>query len=193
MKKNIFFHATTVICCLVIVFVWFSPTPGHGATTLAPGMKLPALLLPSPEPADSLRYLGLSKAEPFALSQISSKLILVEVLSVFCQHCQKQTPAMNRIYQFIENDKNLANKIKMIGIVALADQKAAEAFKTAYRVKFPLFPDKQMEIAGKLQVTSVPVLFLVSRNGDILLIHSGYLKDADEFFGEMKKIAENQK
>jgi peroxiredoxin len=193
MKKFFSLRTHKLIFLFFIFFIWFLPASGHGATTLSPGMKLPAFRLSSPTSADALQYLGLTKAEPFSLSQVPSKLILVEILSVFCQYCQKQTPVMNRIYQYTQEDPNLANNIKMIGIVAIGDQKAVEAFKTAYRVKFPLIPDPKMEIFGKLQNPSIPLLLLVNRQGDILLTHSGYLNDADEFFGKMKKIAENQK
>lgn len=193
MEKILFPRTYNLIFFLIIVFFWFAPTSSHGAAVLSPGMKLPAFRLSSPSSADALQYLGLTKAEPFSLSQVSSKLILVEVLSVFCQYCQKQTPSMNRIYQYIQDDQHLAQNIKMIGIVAIGDQKAVEAFKTAYRVKFPLIPDPQMEIFGKLQNPAIPLLLLVNRQGDILLTHSGYLNDADDFFGKMKKISENQK
>jgi hypothetical protein len=50
-----------------------------------------------------------------------------------------------------------------------------------------------MEIFGKLQSPPIPLLLLVNWQGDILLTHSGYLNDADDFFVKMKKIAENQK
>jgi peroxiredoxin len=193
MKKIIFSRPNNLIFFLFIVFFWFSPTSGHGAAILSPGMKLPAFRLSSPTSVDALHYLGLTKAESFSLSQVPSKLVLVEILSVFCQYCQKQTPAMNRIYQYTQEDPTLAKNIKMIGIVAIGDQKAVEAFKTAYRVKFPLIPDPKMEIFGKLQSPPIPLLLLVNRQGDILLTHSGYLNDADDFFGKMKKIAENQK
>ncbi len=193
MKKISSLPAHNLIFFLFIFFFWFLPASGHGATILSPGMKLPAFRLSSPASADALHYLGLTKAEPFSLSQVPSKLILVEILSVFCQYCQKQTPAMNRIYQYTQEDPNLAKHIKMIGIVAIGDQKAVEAFKKAYRVQFPLIPDPKMEIFGKLQNPAIPLLLLVNRQGDILLTHSGYLNDADDFFGKMKKIAENQR
>jgi thioredoxin-related protein len=156
-------------------------------------MKLPNFYLSSPASSDELHYLGLTKAAPFSLSQISSKLILVEILSVVCHYCQKQTPAMNRIYQYIQENQKITHHVKMLGIVAVGDQKAVEAFKSAYRVKFPLIPDPKMEIFGKLQNPSIPLLLLVNRQGDILLTHSGYLNDVDDFFKKMKKIAENQK
>ena len=193
MNKIHFLRMHNFIFFLLLVFFWFGTPSGQGANTLSPGMKLPAFRLASPASADALHYLGLTKAEPFSLSQVSSKLILVEILSVFCQYCQKQTPAMNRIYQYIQEDQKLAKDIKMIGIVAVGDQKTVEAFKTAYRVKFPLIPDPKMEIFGKLQNPSIPLLLLVNRQGDILLTHSGYLNDADDFFAKMKKIVGNQK
>ena len=59
---------------------------------------------------------------------------------------------MNRIYQYTQEDEKLAQHIKMIGIVAIGDQKAVNAFKTAYRVKFPLIPDPKMKIFGTFKI-----------------------------------------
>lgn len=100
---------------------------------------------------------------------------------------------MNRIYQYIQEDPKLTQDIKMIGIVASGNQKAADAFKVAYRIKFPLIPDPKMEVFDKLQGPPIPFLMFVNKEGKVLLTHPGYLKDADEFYGKMKKIAENQK
>jgi len=188
-----FSRTYNLIFFLIIVFFLFFPKSGSEATTLSQGTKLPSIRLSSPSSADSLHYLGLTSAEPFTLSQIPSKFILVEILSVFCHHCNKQAPAINRIYQYIQEDKNLAKNIKMLGIIVVGDQKAVDAFKTAYRVKFPLIPDPKMQIFAELQNPSVPVLLFANRQGDILLSHSGYLGDADVFFGKMRKIVENQK
>jgi len=193
MQKKDFVHARRFIFFLLIIFLCVSTTPGHGADLLSPGMKLPEFRLSPPTSKDARRYLGLTNTAPFFLSQIPAKLILVEVLSVFCQYCQKQAPDVNRIYQYIQDDPKLSKDIKMIGIVAIGDQKAVDAFKTAYRVKFPLIPDPKMDIFTKLQKPPIPFLLLVNKKRDILLTHSGYLKNADEFYGEMKKIAGNQK
>ena len=167
--------------------------PSHGNNILFPGMKLPEFDLASPPSQEAKQYLGATNTKSFSLSHIPSKYILIELLSAFCQYCQKQAPTVNRIYQYVQEDPELAQNIKILGIIVLGNQKAGDAFKTAFRVKFPLILDPKMEIFKKLQSPSIPFLLFVNQNGDILLSHPGYLKDADEFYGMMKKIAKNQK
>ena len=46
----------------------------------------------------------------------------------------------------------------------------------------------QEEIFEKLDNPPIPLLLLVNREGDILLTHSGNLRDPDDFFGKMKQM-----
>ena len=79
MKRKCFtrsFHLTYVffglLCCLVSVSL---------ADMLVPGSELPQFTLPAPESPQIQGYLGLKTMEPFSLSDVRSKLVVVEFLS----------------------------------------------------------------------------------------------------------------
>jgi len=176
----------------LLIFFFFSTAIVQGDKILSPGTKLPDLLLP-PLTQDEAKYLGINKTKPFYLTQIPAPFTLIEILSPFCPYCQKQAPDINRIYQYLQDDRKLTQQIKMLGIVTIGDQKAVDAFKATFGVKFPLIPDPKMEIFKAFQSPPIPFLLLINKNGEIVLTHQGYLKNVDEFYGKIKKIVTNQK
>ena len=48
---------------------------------LVPGSQLPQFTLPAPDSPQVQSYLGLKTMEPFSLSDVRSKLVVVEFLS----------------------------------------------------------------------------------------------------------------
>lgn len=61
-----------LLCCAV---------SGSLADMLVPGSQVPQFTLPAPESPQVQSYLGLKTMEPFALSDVRSKLVVVEFLS----------------------------------------------------------------------------------------------------------------
>ena len=51
------------------------------ADMLVPGSQLPQFTLPAPDSPQVQSYLGLKTMEPFSLSDVRSKLVVVEFLS----------------------------------------------------------------------------------------------------------------
>jgi len=47
------------------------------------GMTLPAFKVPAPDSADEGAYLGVKGSEPFALSQIAGKMVIIDLLNAF--------------------------------------------------------------------------------------------------------------
>lgn len=62
----------TLLCCPV------SSSLGEG---LAPGSQLPHFTLPPPDSPQAQSYLGLKAMEPFTISDVRSKVVIVEFLS----------------------------------------------------------------------------------------------------------------
>jgi hypothetical protein len=92
----------------------------------------------------------------------------------------------------IEDDPGLSKDIKMIGIGIADDQKKVEAFKTAFRVSFPLFPDKEGTIYYALGKPSFPSMFITSTSGKVLLHHLGLIEDFDGLLKEIREIDKKQ-
>jgi len=137
-----------------------------------------------------LSYLDLTATEPYTISQIGAKLVLIEVMSVFCPVCQANAPVMNRLYQVVQNDADLARDVKIIGICTANNKTQTDAFRKNFKVPFPLIPDEHYGIALTVKVTETPTTVLVTPNGKVLWSHVGVIGDFD---GLLRELRENLK
>ena len=160
----------------------------EGEKVFSPGKTLPEFELGAPASPEEQQYLGLKKREPFFLSQISSKLIILEIFSFFCLHCRKQAPILNRVYKFIQEDPDLVNDIKMIGIAAKNNRDQVDTWKMYFHVPFPLFPDPKGDIWQKIGKPDTPCTLVLTASGEVLSTHLGATEDIEGFFREIRKF-----
>lgn len=106
-----------------------------------PGDVFPSITLPAPETGAHKAYLGLSGSDPFNIGDIKGQVVIIEIFSMYCPHCQSEAPFVNQLYEKIENTPSLKAKIKMIGIGAGNTPFEVDVFRKKYQVPFPLFSD----------------------------------------------------
>ena len=188
MKKR-FLTSLQLLACLLFVLPCYSVYGSEDRPFLA-GSQLPRFTLPAPDAQQALSYLGLTTTAPYTISQIDAKLVLIEILSALCPHCQANAPVLNRLYQVIRNDADLVGGVKIIGICVGNDKTQIDAFKKSFKVSFPLIPDENLAIAPALKVMETPTMVLVTHSGKVLWSHSGEIKDLD---GLLKDLRENLK
>ncbi len=188
MKKRIL-TSLQILACLLFVLPCYSVYGSENRPVLE-GSQLPQFTLPAPDTQQALSYLGLTTTAPYTISQIGAKLVLIEILSALCPHCQANAPSMNRLYQVVRNDADLASDVKIIGICIGNDKTQIDAFKKAFNVSFPLIPDKNMAVAQAVKVMETPTMVLVTHSGKVLWSHSGVIEDFD---GLLKDLRENLK
>jgi hypothetical protein len=70
--------------CVLLMFLVLTCYSAHAAGTegIPVGTALPAFKMNAPADKADQEYLGLKGSEPFTLSQVSGRLVLVEFLSV---------------------------------------------------------------------------------------------------------------
>ena len=102
----------------------------------------------------------------FKIPQIKANVVIVEIFSMYCPYCQKDAPGINELYNLIENNSDLKNKIKLIGIGAGNSTYEVEIFKKTYTVPFPLFPDKDFVIHKACGEVRTPYFIVVKINND---------------------------
>ena len=130
------------------------------------GEVLPVINLPVPKNPDERNYLGLSGSGLFKIPQIKAKVVIIEIFSMYCPYCQKDAPGVNELYRLIENNADIKNKIKLIGIGAGNSSYEVEVFKKTYTVPFPLFPDKDFTIHQACGEVRTPYFMVVKINDD---------------------------
>ncbi len=154
---------------LSMIAILFSVSVSSTLAASVPPSKddvLPKINLPIPKNPAEKSYLGLPGAGSFKIPQIKAKVVIVEVFSMYCPYCQKDAPRINEMYQVIENNPALKNKIKIIGIGAGNSSFEVEVFKKTYSVPFPLFSDKDFSIHKLLGEVRTPYFVAVKINDD---------------------------
>ena len=161
MKKNLM--SLTVMILLFSAFI----SPALAANKPPEkGEQLPVINLPIPKNPEERNYLGLSGSGSFKIPQIKAKVVIIEIFSMYCPYCQKDAPGVNELYRLIENNPDIKNKIKLIGIGAGNSSYEVEVFKKTYTVPFPLFPDKDFTIHKVCGEVRTPYFMVVKINED---------------------------
>ncbi len=157
------------------------------------GGVLPTINLPIPKNPDEKGYLGLSGDGSFRIPKIKAKVVIVELFSMYCPFCQKDAPKINEMYQMIQDNPDLKNKIKLIGIGAGNSPYEVSVFKKTYSVPFPLFPDKDFIIHKAYGEVRTPYFIGVKINedGTHQIIHTqlGDFQGAEPFLEVILKAA----
>jgi len=113
---------------------------------------------------------------------LSRNLTLVTFYKDTCPTCQFALPFVERIYQAYK-DKGL----QALGIEQ-DDKQRTIAFSQEYGLTFPALLDlENYKTSYSYGIDTVPTIFLVDKNGEILLTSVGFVKD--ELAELSKKIA----
>lgn len=178
------------ICFIIVIATGIVICPSYGSKKVAitEGMTLPKIKLNGAGSAEVQEYLGLSNSAPFTLSQIPSKLLLVEFYSLYCPHCQENAPTVNKLFKYIRNNSTLSGDIKMIGIALTNHPFEVDIYRQNFSVKFPLFPDGDRKILNATAIKYTPVMVLMKPDGKVLMVHYGKIEDLEKFIGEIEKV-----
>lgn len=149
------------------------------------GDILPPVELAVPESEQVRKYLGIKKQEKFNLSQINSDYVLIEIFSMYCPHCQREAPLINKFYEKLSNEPELKDKIKFIGIGVGNSDYEVNFFKEKYKINFPLFSDpdfKHYENIGEVRTPFfIGIKITKDKKLSVFHTHKGGIESVDKF------------
>jgi len=158
------------------------------------GEPLPDIRLAMPEDPDHRDYLGLSGDGPVPVGSINAEVLLIEIFNMYCPHCQREAPAVNRFFQRIQQDPALNRRVKLIGIGVGNSPFEVDHFRKVYQVPFPLFPDPDYQIHKALGEVRTPYFIgvQIGKNGAARVFYSqlGGSKSAQKLLDQMLQNAE---
>lgn len=144
------------------------------------GDSLAAFELQAPAAEKDRVYLGITKPV-FRLSDIHSKLLLLEIIGVYCPVCYRQAPIFNNLFNRIEKS-SLKGKVKMLAVAAGGNQTEIQYLNEQKQYRFPIVPDPVFEVHKLLGEPRTPFTLLVSPEGRVLYAHMGVIEDLDAFW-----------
>jgi thiol-disulfide isomerase/thioredoxin len=131
------------------------------------GGQLPDFRIAATAEQGQNSYLGLPPNErSFRVPEIRARVVILEVLSMYCPFCQKEAPSVNKLYKEIEKDPKIRGKIKILGIGAGNTTFEVELFRKKYGIRFPVYPDPDFSIHKRFGEVGTPYFIGVKLNDD---------------------------
>ena len=182
----------TYLSLLVVLLFLNAPAMAENNTPLR-GDTLPEVVLSIPQDSSQKAYLGLTSDDTFQIPEIKASVLIVQILSMYCPHCQREAPRINTFYHKIENDAALKGKVKIMGIGVGNSVFEINFFRKKYKVPFPLFPDPDFVIHKKIGEVRTPYFFGVHLSGPeagrVFYSQLGGPDDALEFLEKLLESA----
>ena len=157
------------------------------------GELLPEINLSVPQKPEHQKYLGLPDKGQFTIPQIKAEVVLIEFFSMYCPYCQDEAPRVNKLYNKIESNSDLKNKIRLIGIGVGNSPYEVNVFKKKYDIDFPLFSDADFSIHKLVGEVRTPyflgVKIMEDGTHNIFYSKLGGLDDVDKFLSLVVKLS----
>lgn len=176
-------HKRLSVSIIVVIFTAVSMLgikgTAHCGAIPQKGEQMPSFQLPSPAAENDRAYLGLKGAN-FELKDVETRLLVVEILGVYCPFCYQQAPLFSKLYTRLQK-KNLADKVKMLGVAAGGTPMEVEYLRTNGSYDFPIVSDESYAVHKLLGEPRTPFTMLLSRDGKVLHTHLSVMEDIDGF------------
>jgi hypothetical protein len=171
-------------CCVSLLF-FFSATVLAAEAEPKVGMTINAKF-GKPMSDQDAKYLGLDKAAEFTLKDVKAPYLLVEQFSTTCPHCMAQAPVMNNLYNLVQQDAGLKDKLKFVAVGQGNDASALTMWKGFHKVPFPLIPDPNSTFGKAMNFSPYPVTVVMDKTGKVVFAHIGAFETAEEVLKEIK-------
>jgi thiol-disulfide isomerase/thioredoxin len=151
----------------------------------APGDAMEDLSLPVPGDAESRAYLGLSGRGNFTPADVAAPVLLIQIFSMYCPHCQRDAGNVNVFYGLVDKNPVLRKQIRILGIGAGNSPYEVGVFRESYGVPFPLFGDGDYRIHRKLGEVRTPFYIALKKDEKgvprIVFARVGGIEKAEDF------------
>jgi thiol-disulfide isomerase/thioredoxin len=156
------------------------------------GNRLPRFMLAAPDDSSEREYLGLTGRGSFAVADIKADVVLIEFFNVYCPHCQVDAPVTRELYELVQADPRLADRVRLIGIGIGNSDFEVGYFRKKYAVPFPLFSDLDYAVEDKIQIRYTPhyVAVRLDGKGGARIVYSqiGRIGDLKEFIDILSRL-----
>ncbi len=113
--------------------------------------------------SEHISYLGLTGRSKFSFKDFKCDILVIELFSTYCMSCPKNYPVLNSVYNYVENDKKLKDKVKVIGIAIGNTYEEVNELIKKYNLLFPVLTDYRFSFHREIGSPRVPFT-IIARN-----------------------------
>lgn len=103
-----------------------------------------------------------------SLDQFRGKVLLLDFWATTCGPCQQLSPQIEGLYSKYK-DKGL-----MVFGISAEPEYVIKGFQAKFKRNYPLYVDTDASASVMFNVTGVPTVVLIGKNGDLIVQTSGY-------------------
>jgi len=136
-------------------------------------------------------YLGVSEEKSFSLEEISARLLVVEVLNVYCSRCRSQAPVMRELFHKIQSEPYLKDNVKILALAVGNQEWEIKFFKKTFDVPYPMIPDAKFELSYKLGVFKAPYHLVIKKDTGKMIVamsHKTLLDSSSTYFESLSNL-----
>ncbi len=142
-----------------------------GAKPVVRGAEAPGFSLPRLAETDG------GDGAALTLSELHGRVVLVNFWATWCEPCEREMPAMERLYAALPRED-----FELVAVAIDDAEGDVRAFQDEYRLSFPILLDLDQAIYQAYQTMGVPESLLVDRAGRIVERYVGPREwDAPEY------------
>jgi hypothetical protein len=175
----------SVLLCTLLLVVLAGQALAAGPLP-EPGQTLPALSLKPPAFGQDAQDLGVAGKKTFRLQDLKAKVIVLEVIGVYCAECAKQVHAFNTLYARLAR-RIQAGEVRMLGLAAGGTDMEVESLRKTGIYKYPIVADEKYQNHKLLREPKTPFTLLVTPAGKVLYVHLGVDEDIEAMLARIKE------
>lgn len=127
----------------------------------------PPIVRGAPAPDFTLRRLGAPEGggpdTRLSLSSLEGRVVLVNFWATWCEPCEREMPAMERLYRALEGEG-----FELVAVAIDDEEAPVRRFQDEYALSFPIVLDLDQSVYQAYQTMGVPESLLVDRSGTIV-------------------------
>jgi peroxiredoxin len=154
---SFFFTIAALILVLGAAWIWIS-IPGEDSTTQGE-LQVPQSGFYAPD-----FTLETIDQESYTLSELRGRPILVNFWASWCPPCRSEMPAMQRVYEDLQEQGFIVLAVNSTHQDNLED---AIAFSQTHELEFPILLDRDGSVGNLYEIRSLPTSFFIDPEGTI--------------------------
>ncbi|MCF8072498.1 MAG: TlpA family protein disulfide reductase [Desulfarculaceae bacterium] len=170
-------HRILALLAILALILLGGPAPASAKAVglVKLGSPFPPAAFEAPKEAAARAYLGLAEGQDLDPASVPGRLVIVEFFNMYCTHCQREAPKVNRLYQLIQ-DKGWGDEIKLVGVGAKNSAYEVDVFVKHFKVPFPMVPDlklKSLDLLGEIFTPHFVVILKDAKGNRVIYSKSG--------------------